>query len=149
VCTSIGVERIEVQRTPHGTRNYQGPPTPEHLETLASFEVPTEDTRRFADLTGAHYPIHEPGATSSDTEAGLVVQGIVLLINLLSTTSTNECGTIDMWFREPIRTGSMIDCRRSQSNPQFWVLARANTDSPIAIAHLTPDVTDALLAPTA
>jgi hypothetical protein len=145
LCTSIGVERIGAARTSHGRRTYKRPPTPEQVETVTSFEVPAEDTKRFANITGAHYPLHQSGGTALDERARPIVQGIVLLINLLSNVTLSDRGAAEMWFREPIRSGSLVDCRQSQSNPELWELANAQTDVPIAVARLASTVTDTLL----
>jgi acyl dehydratase len=83
-----------------------------------SLVVDASQVSTFARLAGTSYPIHDdPAHARRAGYPDVLIQGLLLLLIELHHANPGDGGRIDMWFRQPVPAGSLLDVQTAGTRP--------------------------------
>lgn len=99
--------------------------------------IDENQVRIFAELAGTRYPIHDDlHYAQQKGYPNVLVQGLVLLLIQLHVAGTGSSGEVEMWFRQPVPAGSLVELCRSDDHPSVWAFRQVATGEVAAISRL-------------
>jgi hypothetical protein len=115
------------------------PPAPDvgALSRRRSLVIDEHQVRRFAELAGTRYPIHDDLHYAwQKGYPNVLVQALVLLIIQLHVAGAGASGALEMWFRRAVPAGSLLELCRSDDDTAVWAFRLVGTGEVAAIARL-------------
>ena len=110
------------------------------LSRRRSLVIDEHQVRRFAELAGTRYPIHDDLHYAWQMGyPNVLVQALVLFIIQLHVAGVGPSGTAEMWFRSAVPAGSILELCRSDDDPALWAFRLVATGEIGAVARLAND----------
>jgi acyl dehydratase len=118
IAESLMVVRTAAQLEPWGERRVPERPELRDGRHARSLVVDAGQVSTFAGLAGTRYPIHDdPAHARRAGYPDVLIQGLLLLLIELHHSNPGPTGHIEMWFRQPVPAGSLLEVRASGTDP--------------------------------
>jgi acyl dehydratase len=115
---SLMVVRTRLALEPWGDRALPERPAIGPGRHARSLVVDAGQVKTFAALAGTRYPIHDdPAHARRAGYPDVLIQGLLLFLIELHHANPGRAGCIDMWFRQPVPAGSLLDVRTAGRDP--------------------------------
>ena len=102
--------------------------------------IDEHQVRRFAELAGTRYPIHDDLHYAwQKGYPNVLVQALVLVIIQLHVAGTGSSGAVEMWFRRAVPAGSLLVRCRCDADPSGWGCGVVAPGEGAAVARLAND----------
>ena len=110
------------------------------LSRRRSLVIDEHQVRRFADLAGTRYPIHDDLHYAWQMGfPNVLVQALVLVIIQLHVAGAGSSGAVEMWFRRAVPAGSLLELCRSDDDPGLWAFRLVASGEIAAVGRLAND----------
>ena len=120
-----------------GERDVPRAPEIGGLVRRRSLVIDEHQVRRFAELAGTRYPIHDDLHYAWQMGyPNVLVQALVLLIVQLHVAGVGSSGAVEMWFRRAVPAGSLLELCRSDDDPALWAFRLVASGDIAAIGRL-------------
>jgi hypothetical protein len=120
-----------------GERDVPRVPDAGNLSRRRSLIIDEHQVRRFAELAGTRYPIHDDLHYAwQKGYPNVLVQALVLLIIQLHVAGAGAAGAVEMWFRRAVPAGSLLELCRSDDDPGVWAFRSVATGEVAAVGRL-------------
>ena len=138
--SSLLVARATGTAESWGDRDVPGLPDVGTLSRRRSMVIDEHQVRRFAELAGTRYPIHDDLHYAwQKGYPNVLVQALVLVIIQLHVAGAGPSGAVEMWFRRAVPAGSLLELCRSDDDPCLWAFRLVATGEVAAVARLAND----------
>lgn len=110
------------------------------LTRRRSLVIDEHQVRRFAELAGTRYPIHDDLHYAWQMGfPNVLVQALVLLIIQLHVAGAGASGAAEMWFRQAVPAGSLLELCRSEDDRCLWAFRLVASGEIAAVGRLAND----------
>jgi acyl dehydratase len=118
VAESLMVARTRTALPDRGERALPSRPHLTDSRHARSLVVDRSQVQTFARLAGTSYPIHDDATYARGAGyPDVLLQGLLLLLIELHHADPGPAGRIEMWFRQPVPAGSLLDVHVAGENP--------------------------------
>lgn len=137
---SLLVARTKGTADTWGERDVPRCPDVGALSRRRSLVIDEHQVRRFAELAGTRYPIHDDLHYAWQMGyPNVLVQALVLLIIQLHVAGAGPSGAVEMWFRTAVPAGSLLELCRSDDDPGLWAFRLVASGEIAAVGRLAND----------
>ena len=139
VAGSLMVVRTAAALEPWGERALPERPVLGIGRHVRSLVVDAGQVSTFARLAGTRYPVHDdPAYARRAGYPGVLIQGLLLLLIELHHANPGDQGGIDMWFRQPVPAGSLLEVQTAPGEPTVTEYRLVGSGEVAALATVSP-----------